>query len=402
MGASMMASLLVPLVVSSVSMQTPRPSGVLDAAIPVRVGAFREIAASGPSPSAWMSATLGSLPASPDLDRVLQVGWIAGSTALLLAVVAGGVQVGRRRRRWQRGNMTGVPVQISQDTGPAVVGLLHPCIVVPRWLLQCPADVQALVIAHEQSHLEARDSRLVTIAIGLLVCMPWNLPLWWQLRRLRFAVEIDCDARVLRRGYDVSRYGETLIAVGERQSAAIANAAAMSEPRSLLELRIRHMLRKRTRYTRALAGAVAGLGIGFAVGAAEIDPPTNVAGGKSASQEHAADTGLLDSHIGFYQLNDNTVLAVTRTGRQLNAQVTGQPSVPMFARSNTEFSYKDKSISFITGHDGRTTSLILHQYGMNLPMTRIDATVAQRIASVGGAQRYRPKPDRVGAFIILQ
>ena len=236
-GTSMIASLLVPLVVSSVSVQIPRLAGIVDQAIPQQVVALRDITASGLSPSGWVSATVGQFPASPDLDRLLQVGWIAASTALLLAILTSGVQLSRRRRRWERGNMAGVPVHISEDTGPAIVGLLGSHIVVPRWLLQCPPDVQELVIAHQQSHLEAHDARLVTIALGLLVCMPWNLPLWWQLRRLRFAIEIDCDAGVLRRGYDVSRYGETLIAVGERQSATIAMVAAMSEPRSLLERR---------------------------------------------------------------------------------------------------------------------------------------------------------------------
>jgi BlaR1 peptidase M56 len=76
--------------------------------------------------------------------------------------------------------MAGVPVHVSDDAGPAIVGLLAPHIVVPRWLMQRPPDVQELVIAHEQGHLEAHDARLVTIALGLLVCMPWNLPLWWQ------------------------------------------------------------------------------------------------------------------------------------------------------------------------------------------------------------------------------
>ena len=61
---------------------------------------------------------------------------------------------------------------------------------------------QAAVIAHEQSHLEARDPQLFTLALALLVFMPWNLPLWWQLRRLRYAIEIDCDARVLKGGVD--------------------------------------------------------------------------------------------------------------------------------------------------------------------------------------------------------
>src|SRR5206468_9776294 len=123
---------------------------------------------------------------------------------------------------------------------------------------------------------------------------------------------------------------------------------------------------------------------------------------KSASQESTADTRIRDGHVGFYQLNDNAVLTITRDGQQLKAQITGQPSVPIFARSDAEFSYKDKSISFITEPDGQTTSLILHQHGLDMPMKRVDAATAQRIASIRVEQRYRPKPDRVGALIILR
>jgi len=55
-----------------------------------------------------------------------------------------------------------------------------------------------MVIAHEQSHLAAHDPLLLIVALFLLVLMPWNLPLWWQLHRLRYAIEVDCDSRVLR------------------------------------------------------------------------------------------------------------------------------------------------------------------------------------------------------------
>jgi len=298
--------------------------------------------------------------------------------------------------------MAGVPVHVSQHAGPAIVGLLKPQIVVPRWLTQCPADVQELVIAHEQSHLEAHDVKLVAIALGVLVCMPWNLPLWWQLRRLRRAVEIDCDGRILRRGYDVSRYGETLIAIGERQSTDIAAAVAMAEPRSLLEHRIRNMLRKETKYAPATAALLACLGVACAVGAAEISPPRNEISSASASPESAIDTKTLDGHVGFYRLNDATVMTIARDGPQLTAQLTEQRAVPIPARSKTEFSYRDnKSISFVTEPDGRTTSLILHQYGIDMPMKRIDAATAQQIAD-SRWERNRAKADRRGAFIILQ
>jgi bla regulator protein blaR1 len=400
--ASMMGSLLVPLAMSLASPQIPRLTGVVGLAMPQTAVALRQMTATGRSPSGWPSAIAAPLPASRDLDRLLQVGWIAASTILLLTILAGSVQLNRRRRGWERGNMVGVPVHISEDAGPAVVGLMRPHIVVPRWLMQRPPDVQELVITHEQSHLEAHDARLVTIALGLLVCMPWNLPLWWQLRRLRFAIEIDCDTRVLRRGYDVSHYGRTLVDVGERQSATIAVMAAMSEPKSLLEQRIRNMLRKKTKYTHMTAAALAGLGIVFAVGATEISPPNSDDRGKPVTQERVIDISLLEGHVGFYQLNENAVFTITRDGQQLNAQLTGQPVVPIHARSNTEFSYKDGQISFIAESGGASVSLILHQHGVDIPMRRIDAASAARIASIAVERRYGPRLDRVGAWIILQ
>jgi hypothetical protein len=398
----MIASLLLPLVVSLISARSSPPTSDVVPAIPEAVVALRGITASGLSSFSWLAAITEQISAYPDLDRLLQVGWGAASAALLLAILAGSLQSSRHRRRWERGNIAGLLVHISEDAGPAIVGLLDPQIVVPRWLLQCPTDTQELVIAHERSHLEANDAQLVTVALGLLVCMPWNLPLWWQLRRLRLAIEIDCDARILRCGYDLSRYGEILIAIAERQSTTLGMAIAMSEPRSRLEQRIRNMLRKDTKYAPAGAAALACLGIAFALGATEISPPTAGGSGESASQESAGDISTLPGYAGFYRLNDSAVMTITRNGRQLNAQLTGQPSVPIFARSNAEFSYKDKRISFITEPDGQTTSLILHQYGIDMPMKRVDAATAQQIASIKAERPYRAKPDRRGAFIILQ
>jgi beta-lactamase regulating signal transducer with metallopeptidase domain len=380
-GMSMIASLAVPFAISSVSVQIPRMTNVADPAISEKIVALRQITASELSPSAWLIAGTGQLSASPGLDRLLEGAWRGASIALLLAIIASGAQLLWRQRRWERGNMVGTCVYISEDSGPAVVGLVYPHIVVPRWLTKSSPGEQELVIAHEQSHLEAYDAQLLLIALCLLVCMPWNLPLWWQLRRLRFAVEIDCDARVLRRGHDVSRYGETLIRVGERQSANIGVVAAMSE--SFLEQRIQNILRKRTRGAWAPAMALACLGAVLAAGAAEVSPPNANNAAKPLHQETDVDAAMLDGYVGFYQLGDNAVLTVTRDGRQLAAQVTGQPAYPIYPQSNTEFFYKvvDAQISFFTDAKGQATSLILHQGGSNFAMKRIDATTAQQIAS---------------------
>ena len=146
---SMVASLLLPLVVSSVSVQIPRLAGVGDPARPERVVALRDMTATELSPAAWTTAAVGEAAASRDLDRLLQMGWAVASTALVLTILTSAMQLRRRRRRWERCDIAGMPVHVSEDAGPAIAGLLKPHIVVPRWLTRCPADMQELVVAHE-------------------------------------------------------------------------------------------------------------------------------------------------------------------------------------------------------------------------------------------------------------
>jgi hypothetical protein len=218
------------------------------------------------------------------------------SMALALVILASGAHLSWRRRRWDRDQMAGTAVYISEDCGPAVVGFLRPRIVVPRWLTKLSLDEQELVIAHERSHLGAYDTQLLTIAVCLLACMPWNLMLWWQLRRLRLAIEIDCDARVLSLGYPVARYSETLIAVGERQCASYAMTMARYGSKSFLEQRIHNMLQKKTSHARVGALAFASLGFGFAVCAAEVAPPKPDLLGKTSQQETSVDPKLLQAN----------------------------------------------------------------------------------------------------------
>src|SRR6516165_5509063 len=222
---------------------------------------------------------------SDEVSAMLEWTWRMASMALALVILASGVLLSWRRRSWERSNMAGTAVYISEDCGPAVVGLFRPHIVVPRWLKKLSPDEQELVITHERSHLGAYDTQLMTIAVCLVACMPWNPMLWWQLRRLRLAIETDCDARVLGLGYPIARYSETLIAVGERQSASYAMTMAGYGSKSFLERRIHNMLRKKTRHARVWALALAGLGVGLAVCAAEVAPPKVDLIGKTSFKE---------------------------------------------------------------------------------------------------------------------
>jgi CubicO group peptidase (beta-lactamase class C family) len=78
-------------------------------------------------------------------------------------------------------------------------------------------------------------------------------------------------------------------------------------------------------------------------------------------------TELFDDYIGNYQLKPGVVLSITRDGKRLFAQTTGQPRVELLAQSDNEF--------FALGVDAQITiekdALVLHQNGANTRANRI-------------------------------
>jgi len=385
-GASIVASLAVPFIISSVTVQLPNVTRHLPAAQAAPAVALRQMTESALSPTLWIAAAgQENFAWSPVTTSILVVLWGVASILLLVGLLASGLRLARQRHGWETARIAGQPVLVAEDVGPAVVGLFSPEIVVPRWLLGADPAEQELVVAHEQSHLEANDGQLLLIALALVVCMPWNLPLWWQLRRLRRAIEVDCDARVLRRGHDAGRYGATLITVGERHTSRIAVVAAMTESKSFLETRIRTMLRERAKFAWAPALACILVGVIFTAGAAEVTPPN---GGKPAHTEIAVDPKILDGYVGVYQFVGNKVFKVTRDGAQLSTQMTGQPAIPVFAESKTEFFVKvvDAQLTFNPGPDGVAQSVVLHQGGQDFTMTRMDDAAAKQLAALSAAR----------------
>ena len=234
------------------------------------------------APPAGERMSLGDLPlrtpAPPRLDlaaldRPLGLAWGAGSAATLLALLGMGLVLRRRRAGWRAARVDGVPVLLSRDTGPAVVGLFRSRIVLPEWAAASDPELRDLMLAHELEHLRAGDVRLLAAALAALVLAPWNPALWWQLRRLRLAVEVDCDARVLRRRGDVRAYGALLLEVGRRAGRRPLAAAAMSEPISFLERRIRIMTMPRERSPRLRAAGFGALTLALVAAACETPAP---------------------------------------------------------------------------------------------------------------------------------
>lgn len=186
------------------------------------------------------------VPAALDaLDPVLLVSWIGATTVLALLHLWTRSRMRREIARSKRAVIGGVEVVLTRDVGPGVWGLLRPRIVLPAALVRGGATEAELVLRHEREHLRAGDSRLTAAGALAVTLLPWCLPLWWQYRRLRGAIEADCDARVIAGGVDVRRYGRVLLDLAGRPRAfPLQSPALRGSTSSSLERRILAMTEK--------------------------------------------------------------------------------------------------------------------------------------------------------------
>lgn len=229
--------------------------------------------------SAFLELERMSVPEPAVLDQAepwLLAVWLLSTMGLMVALTGGLIRLGARARSWPPTRIRQGEVLVSEDFGPALLGVRDPKVVIPRWALDLEPDRLGMVVAHEEEHRLAGDIRLLLAGAVLVVLMPWNVGLWWQLRRLRAAVELDCDTRVLRRGVPAKAYGALLLELGTRAPGLPLPVAALSRPVSLLERRLTMIVRGAKRggpLKTMMALATAGL---LFVVACEAPTPTGI------------------------------------------------------------------------------------------------------------------------------
>jgi TonB family protein len=260
------AAWLRPEAFSSVAVPLP-PLAVADPA-----DAIAPLPADAPEVAAVAPANAFSL---SDLDGALRWGWGASSALVLCVLGAAALRLAVLQRRWRASLVDGRAVLVSENVGPAVAGLWRPDVIVPGWALALSEPQRRLMLSHEEEHVRAADPWLLACGATALVLMPWNPALWWQVRRLRLAVEIDCDARVLARGGTAPEYGELLLQVGWRRARLALAAPALGEPASFLERRIRRMATALPRWRWAGAAAAVAVAVGGVVAACEAPRPVS-------------------------------------------------------------------------------------------------------------------------------
>jgi hypothetical protein len=229
-------------------------------------------------------------------DRLLGLAWLTLTVTLLVMGTATLRRYRAVRRRWPVQELAGTRVRVSPRAGPAVLGLLRPEIVVPRWLLKTSPEEQRLVVLHEREHVRAHDPLTLVAGWGAVALMPWNPIAWWMLARLRTAVELDCDARVLRAGVGPQSYGSMLIDIAGRGSGLSLGVTALAGSRSTLETRILAMNTRTGRIAAARAAALGVLGAAALLAACEARMLTGLAIDEldvAAVEAHAQELDLI-------------------------------------------------------------------------------------------------------------
>ncbi len=282
-----------------------------------------------------------------DFATVAVVFWILLSMSLLAWLAVGVLYWRRAQRSWRRTTLDGIGIDVSTVTGPAVVGFFSHRIVLPSWATTMQPDYRRLVLAHEGEHIRAHDPERLMVAIAALVLMPWNVGLWWCAARLRRAIELDCDMRVLKQYPSARDYGHVLLEVAARGRnsglLAIPMVALLRLP-SELELRLRAMTRSRAAGIRGAIGG--GLAAVVAITAAFTTPvpsvPSHYSGTTStrqASHVATARASLTRADTGTKRRADS--LAVLKAENDSLRAVDRALAAQMRALSGTRFRIDD-------------------------------------------------------------
>ena len=322
------------------------------------------------------------------LEEILLGLWILASVMLAVRWAVSAFRLARRSGSWRSEALDGVRVWLTSDLGPAVSGIARPRIVVPSWVSRLPRPQRALVLLHEQEHLQAGDHWLIALSRIARILTPWNPVVWLLTLRLGRAIELDCDRRVLRRHPDVQAYGATLLMVSARGSHRLLAAAAFAE--SEVGLRRRILVMTTPPSTVSVLGLLTTLllGVVLLIGAFEvpipairiqvdIEPPSSgVTPSLTAESANLVvdGDGLVLARLLQLGLTDNEVRA------RLRAAGLPSTSLDQFLWEGV-FGPDNRMVTLISGPDSITSGVSI------LNLTEVLAAMQAVDAGVGGTAR---------------
>ena len=238
------------------------------------------------------------------------------------------------------------------------------------------------VLLHERSHV-ARGDFYVLLLAGLNRALFWFSPFaWWQLRHLAELAEMVSDDAAIEVLADRPSYAHILLdlAGDVRQAPAGLAMARAGTVRQRVErilaasgLPVRNGWRRQALFVTALVPIVA-------LCAGTIAYSTSQPGGRA----DAVASGL-EAYVGWYELNAQRALAVTRVGDRLFAHETGGPRFELVGQGAQSFSAADGNAFIVFTREGgeRASELVLQEPALGeRHAKRIDAARGKAIEAV--------------------
>jgi bla regulator protein BlaR1 len=173
---------------------------------------------------------------------ITQAGLVASVLMVAWAFVNAASVSRRVSSRPSATDVDGIAAVVTDSLGPATIGIWGSRVILPKWVLALPVSQRRYVVRHEEEHRRAHDCALLFVASVFVIVTPWNVALWWQLHRLRHAVEMDCDRRVVSALGNPHAYASLLLTVAHSASRGPRLQPALLGGRGMLERRLSAML----------------------------------------------------------------------------------------------------------------------------------------------------------------
>ena len=201
-----------------------------------------------------------------------------------------------------------------------------------------------------------------------------------EQRMLHTPPEVAYQMMLSLGGYDepaaVGRLTVPLLAInGDLYGTDLVNVRSVKPDFEVLVMKhMGHypMLERPQEFDGHVSAAVAAL-----VRRAADGKPIQLAGALAAPQprkEVRLTPAQLDRCVGRYEIGPGFVLTITREGDRLLSQATGQPTIEIFAESETDFFPKafDAQLTFDLKEPGPAKSVVLHQGGRDVSAKRLE------------------------------
>lgn len=358
--------------------------------------------------------------------RALPWMWLAVTASLGLVFLTMYRRIVRRVRQYPTHRIEGVVVRIAPRLGPAVVGLAPAEIVVPEWLISRTTEEQRLVVTHEAEHVHAADHWMLVAAYAAVAIMPWNPAMWYAVARLRLAVEIDCDRRVIRRGVPTNSYGALLIDLSAIPPTVSAAMPAFPGTYSHLERRLRAMTYRPSRFAsmRRLIGV--GLAASVFITACESKLPTSAEVERmdvASAESRAVKAGMIDTLHTTYIVDGRTVdakeakaiVADKIASVRVNKKASGDSTAEIHIQTKSNVASPNGNLKIVVGqrdsvsirqNGDKAFNGVLIVDGEVSNHTDLSAIPADRIASVevikgAAATVYSSDPRAVNGVIVV-